>query len=59
MPSGTLVLLYHCTHYPLRGGTSSAGVDCGVFYINARTPASDTGWSRGAALSYDFILCLS
>lgn len=48
----TLVLLYHCTHYTVRGGCSDRGVICGVFFIAATAGADSAGWYYGAALSF-------
>jgi hypothetical protein len=49
---GSLVLLYYVTsYYPFRGGHSSAGTDCGVFYVLASLAVSVAYWHLGAALS--------
>ena len=50
---GQLVLLYRMTsYYPLRGGRSVSGADCGVFYVHANAIAGTTNWSFCAALSF-------
>ena len=48
--TGTLALLYHCTHYALRGGRSSNSVGCGAFSTVADYTAGYANWSYGAAL---------
>ena len=53
---GIVVLLYHCTHYTVRGGCSDRGVICGVFFIAASAGTDSAGWYYGAALDYYFIL---
>lgn len=50
--SGVLVLLYHYTHYPSHGGSSSTGASCGVFIVGANAAAGLTYWACGAALSF-------
>ena len=58
---GEMVLLYHgiiTSYYTLRGGRSSAGTDCGTFYVIAGYGAGFTDWHIGAALDC-FILCSS
>lgn len=48
--SGVLALLYHCTHYPSHGGSSSTGDPCGVFVVGANAAAGLIYWASGAAL---------
>ena len=56
---GVLVLLIIITsYYANRGGRSSFGDGCGIFYIDLRTLSSNTGWISGAALEC-FILLYS
>ena len=53
---GPMALLYHLkniVHYAIRGGSSSHGFYCGVFYIGLHSAASGSGWSSGAALSFE------
>ena len=45
-----MVLLYHCTHYALRGGASNRGARCGAFSVAASNAASYANWDLGAAL---------
>lgn len=40
------------TYYLIRGGASSGGAVCGVFYVYARNNASVSDWGLGAALSF-------
>lgn len=47
---GMLVLLYHCIHYAIRGGTSGNGDNCGVFSIYTYFAASHGVWAIGTAL---------
>ena len=47
---GTMVLLYHCTHYADRGGDSRRGTYCGIFFVLVYDTASIASWSTGAAL---------
>ena len=47
-----MVLLYHCTHYTLRGGYSNHGNFCGAFCVYAFYGAGRTNWYYGAALSF-------
>ena len=46
------------SYYANRGGRSSFGDGCGIFYIDLRTLSSNTGWISGAALDC-FILLYS
>ena len=39
------------SYYANRGGRSSFGDGCGIFYIDLRTLSSNTGWISDAALS--------
>lgn len=55
---GQLALLYCASYYAYRGGPSSNGDWCGVFYIRANSPPTGTAWFVGAALLF-FILCSS
>lgn len=52
MQVGTLVLLYHHTHYTIHGGTSGNGDNCGAFSIYTYFAASHGVWAIGAALSF-------
>lgn len=53
LPAGTMVLLQNrYTHYPLRGGTSHHGVNCGAFSVGASADIYTTIWDRGVALSF-------
>ena len=47
---GILVLLYRCTHYPVRGGFSSDGASCGEFFVNAYNTAGNA--NLGLVLLY-------
>lgn len=49
---GTVVLLYHCTHYTFRGTTSDIGTLSGAFIVAINLTASFAGWGTGAALSF-------
>ena len=51
---GLLALLYCASYYAYRGGPSSNGDWCGVFYIRANSPPTGTAWFVGAALSFRF-----
>ena len=50
MPVGELALLYCASYYTLRGGISSYGAYCGVFFVRALSSAGIAGWNHGAAL---------
>lgn len=49
---GSLALLYHCTHYTFRGGTSRSDDNCGAFFVYDDGTAGYTRWYIGAALSF-------
>jgi hypothetical protein len=49
---GTVELLYCASYYTYRGGRSSGGAACGVFFVAADTGAGSTRWYIGAALSF-------
>lgn len=51
-PTGSVVLLYHCTHYTVRGGNSTAGLYCGSLLIHFAVSPGITNWHVGAALSF-------
>ena len=55
---GILVLLYRCTHYPVRGGFSSDGASCGEFFVNAYNTAGNANLGVGVALSFICIYTL-
>ena len=49
--TGALVLLYlYNTHYAMRGGCSSDGSLCGIFFVFAAAGAGYTNWARSTAL---------
>ena len=50
--AGTLVLLYHHTHYAQRSGISGNKVQCGTFDVFIVDIYSHAFWSIGAALSF-------
>jgi len=66
MPSGMLAPPYHLnqsfycdyfyqsggTNYTFRGGASSGGFYCGVFYVGLHRSSGYASWSIGAALSF-------
>lgn len=48
---GVVVLLYHCTHYPTRGGHSERGIAAGMFALNFNIIDSAIGWGSATAPS--------
>lgn len=54
---GVLVLIYHCTHYALRGRDSYGREFCGCWIVSFNSDYSYNVWLIGAALSYT--LCFS
>ena len=44
-------LLFFCTHYPVRGGSSIASANGGAFSVGTNNTASNTYWNYGVALS--------
>jgi hypothetical protein len=62
-PTGVLAPPYHLnkatsTTYAFRGGFSNIGLACGVFYVHLSVSFSNTGWYRGAALSFKTIVII-
>ena len=51
-PTGSVALLYHCTHYTVRGGNSTAGLYCGSSLVHFAVSPSIYNWHVGAALSF-------
>ena len=50
---GLLVqLCYFASYYYIHGGNSGNGFICGSLSVAASTTAGNTGWARGAALSF-------
>ena len=47
-----MVLLYHCTHYPMRSCLSSLSYNCGALCINMASNAAYANWTFGTALSF-------
>ena len=46
------------THYAMRGGCSSDGSLCGVFFVFTAAGVGYTNWARGAALSFKLLMII-